>query len=326
MSILFVGGEPGDFDGCSMPVVTTAGTFRSTYARCAMGGFGGQRAVVTIASTADVWVAHRRYWEGYNSGDVTEYPLVEFSDNGGARYRVAFKGSLSQYKLQYLSGGSWNDYATYAASALPSATIAAYTVRLTVHSSTGFFGLYVEGLLVASYTGNTTISGAVSGVTQVGLASSASSSSNEHFVSEVIVADEDIRNLSLARLSPSAAGATSNWTGAYTEIDEDTLNDTDAITSATANQESQFALTDLTSTQGSVRGVYVKARAAKGGSGPLHVQLGLRIGSTNYLSGDLSPGNAYGPLQYELTTNPATSGAWANADLNSAQLAVKSTA
>lgn len=327
MTILFVGGEQGDFHGCGMSV-DTSGTYHvSARARCALGGQNSQRATVNLASSAaDIWTHHRRYWRGFNGGDGTWFTLVEFGDAVGSRYRVAWRGSTSTYQLEYLSGGTtWTSYASYAAAALPSGGAVTYDTRLTV-SASGFFGLYIDGLLVASFTGNTTISAAVSGVTNVAFVAAANDGTTtyQHWLSEFIVADEDIRGLFVNRLSPSAAGATSDWTGSYTEIDDITRDDSDNISSATANQETQVALSDLSGTVGTVRGVYVKVRAAKGPTGPQGIQVGLRIGSTNYLSGTLTPIGVYMPLQYEMATNPATSAAWTVSDLNSAQLAVKS--
>ena len=69
----------------------------------------------------------------------------------------------------------------------------------------------------------------------------------------------------MASLAPSAAGDTNTWdSGAYTDIDEIVLDDTDMLKSGTAAQEFNCNLTDLPAGDFDVAGVKVTARAVKG--------------------------------------------------------------
>jgi hypothetical protein len=56
--------------------------------------------------------------------------------------------------------------------------------------------------------------------------------------------------------------------------------------------------------------------------GPAHLQLTLRIAGTNYYSSSLAPAASLGRAPYVWLTNPATSAAFAPADLGSSNLQI----
>ena len=146
-------------------------------------------------------------------------------------------------------------------------------------------------------------------------------------VSEIILADEDTRHfIGVASLAPSAAGDTNTWdSGAYTDIDEIVLDDTDMLKSGTAAQEFNCNLTDLPAGDFDVAGVKVTARAVKGASGPTKLGLGVRTGATdNTVDNALT--TALASYDRLMTQNPVTSAAWTIAQVNALQACLKSVA
>lgn len=143
------------------------------------------------------------------------------------------------------------------------------------------------------------------------------------FWSEIIVATEDTRNLSVATLVPNSQGAHSEWTGDYTSIDEISESVADTISSATSNQLQTFGLSDLLETSDVVKAVIVSAKALVGETGPQNIQLMLRTNDTDYVSETKSLGGSYTTVQNIWTTNPS-GGSWSKEDVNSLEAGIKS--
>ena len=102
------------------------------------------------------------------------------------------------------------------------------------------------------------------------------------YVSEVIVADEDVRQfVGLRTHGPSAAGTTNTWSNnAYTNVNPTTINDANAEYTNTAAQDAQHNLDDLPSGIFQVRAVKISVRAMHtAGSTATAVALGIKNGA-----------------------------------------------
>jgi hypothetical protein len=150
-----------------------------------------------------------------------------------------------------------------------------------------------------------------------------------HFVSEYIHADEPTVGFRVAQLTVDGAGTTNEWTGAYTDVNASgDPDDSTFIESDAADEVQQFTLSDLSATaQGdTIEKLTITARALETDEAPNNLQIGVRTNSTDYFSANIGVlTGTFVDYEYELTTNPDTTSPWTPAEINSLELAVKST-
>ncbi len=196
--------------------------------------------------------------------------------------------------------------------------------RLDVHftgfnSGSGTVDLFLNGstLPILAYAGSLTVSGytTLDCARMIGTLQFGDGIGNA--VSEILIASEDTRTfLGVSSLAPSGAGDTNTFTtGAYTDIDEIVLDDADMLTSDTAAQVFNCALTDLLAGTFAIRGVQVTVRAAKGSSGPSTLGIGIKTGGT---ANTANQALDTALLNYKrlMLTNPVTSNAFTVTEVN----------
>ena len=195
-----------------------------------------------------------------------------------------------------------------------------------VNSASGSLKLYIAGTELID-SGTIDLSGTTSLKNFRFYGMTSGPSTNNIYVSQVIVADEPTIGMRLGSYHPSGAGATSSWTGDYSSIDETVYSDADFILSATANQVSTFAQTGPALTGYVVRAVGVSTRSKCGVGGPQNLRHALRSASTNYFSSaDIALDVGYESQLTIWETDPATSAAWVNTATSTLQPGVKSIA
>lgn len=316
----FVGGEDHDFTkigNCTVDTATTAAR-RTANARCAL--------KITASSLTDGWggtfsAPISSFWftaRGYNSFTPSNQSsdLITLNDTAGNR-RLLFRCANGVYTLaRRTAAGTLTTLATTTVTP-PTGSIVKYDICVTGFGNAGSVQVYADGTPLINYSGDlagdatTSLNGFVIGV----MGSSGSVS-----WSEVICSDADTRSMSLVTLAPSANGNAFNWdSGSFSTVNEVTLDDATLMSSATAGQLAQFAISSagITGTP-AVKAVVISARAAKGGTGPQNAKLNVRTGGANYLTGATALPAALGRLQGVFATNPATSGPWAYSDLTAA--------
>ena len=129
-------------------------------------------------------------------------------------------------------------------------------------------------------------------------------------------------------LLPSADGATVDWTASagadYTTVDEALQNgDTDYISSSTANQVDTFAMGNLATTAGTIKGVQYLLMARKDDAGSRSVAPVARPVSTDRVGTTASVGDSYAYVREIAELNPEDSAAWEIADINGMEYGVK---
>lgn len=94
----------------------------------------------------------------------------------------------------------------------------------------------------------------------------------------------------VAKIKPSGAGANSGFSGAYTDIDDTTINDADFISAATAGLKSTFAYSNLpTVPAGSAAGdVFLYTRAKNDGAAPVNMHTVIRQSGADTASGNVA--------------------------------------
>lgn len=330
MGILFCGGEIEDFSILgTVSATTTTSRFRSAYARIALepagGGLSTNNAKASFASSSQFWATFRL---STATSFTANSSFVVFSIGGAARLRLRLTSSStgSTFFVDKYDGTTGTTLAT-STGTLATSTLYRFDVAVS-YGAAGRVRVWLDGTLALDTgTIDTTVSGATA-LDGVHFAAMSTTTSTTMFISEVIVADEDTRPLSLKTLAPNATGDSSQWTGAYTDVDETTASDTDVLSSATAGQVTNMECTGMPAGASglAVRAVKVVASALRGTSGPQKLALGVKSGSTSGYSADLTLDTGYTTVSNTWTVNPATSAAFTGAEIDSLKLAVKSVA
>ena len=151
-------------------------------------------------------------------------------------------------------------------------------MQLSGYGASPVVNVYLNGVLLISYSGALSITG----VSNFDSIFAHYINSFAVYVSEVIVADEDIRQfVGLRTHGPSAVGTTNTWSNnAYTNVNPTTINDANAEYTNTAAQDAQHNLDDLPSGIFQVRAVKISVRAMHtAGSTATAVALGIKNGA-----------------------------------------------
>lgn len=332
MTILAGGGEHEAFSWPSTQPAssnwsTTTALYDSNYCSGAITLSGTTMyANLELATTgqSEVWVHFQEYYSTTNAG--SNVPLVTLFNASDVGVLRLYQVSSSSRKLQYWNGTAWTDIGS--AYTQTSGARVSIDIHCKIDDTVGIFELYVDSVLKASMTGDTNVFTG-SEVSYVQFAPTHSTNTANQGFSQAIVATEDTRLMKLATLRPNGAGSTSSWGGAYTDVDDVGYNDdSDYITSDTADQVSTFATTDLSLTAQTLTpvGLIVSGRARRGTSGPQNIQLGLHTGGSDYFgTAEPSLGTSFNNLSQRIwDQNPNTTADWTVSDLLSLEIGVKS--
>ena len=322
MAILWCGGEDldfADFTGCSMS--TTLG-FRSSYARAGI-TLGDAAAAVSNqfsgGAVTSCWVRFYQLGNGFATNKFvglgafgTPYKGL-WVGTGTSDSKVAiWKYVTSWTKLAEESG---NHYVN---------TGLLIDVQLISYGATGTINVYANGVLAVTYTGDLSVSG-VSGFDCVMLG--AVSTNSNPIVSEIIVSDTDTRNFpGLKTLAPTSDGTTTDWTGAYTEVDEATISDADVNYTDTADKDQAFNVSNMPTGSFVIGAVKIACRATKSEDASIgKIALGYYSGSTA-VGDDQSLTTAWATYESLDLTNPVTGAAFQQSEMNDLQINVRSRA
>lgn len=326
MAILFMGGEEIDFTPFGTVGTSTAsGSFRSDFARCSLRICGGpslgNRAYGAFTrGSSGFWISARISTPTQGLIAAPGLPLIALYRGQDAILAI----TMDDDRVYHL--GVWEDQATFTvlASATSSQPVGLHKIDLQVeYGSPGVARLYVNQVLVIEYTGNGMQVG--SGVELDGFAlASPAADSSETYWSEVISAERDTRTMMLKTHAPVTTAADSEWTGTHSDIDDIGINETDGITSNTADQVAMFGVSDLLNGNLAIRGFKVSGYAARGEVGPTHIELGIRTDSTMAFSAPFALDTGWSRVGHIFEINPVTNAAWTVADINDIEIGVRS--
>ena len=344
--ILFAGGEDLDFVpigsnyGSLITVDTTAGRFRSGYARCGISLNSGLiintiAIRATFAATTAFWFTGRAWANSANGTWVANQNALVLRDAAGvARLRIRNTGSASgtaapvigPYAIEKINSvGTVTQLGvntTIGFTATPS--IANKMDVFVNYTVTGTISIYVDGTLYFTYSGDVT----TDSTTTLGMLDLAPLTYTSSFLcitwSEVLVATSDTRNLSLVTQTATANGNTHNWTGGTASDAANTSKSVGELSpqySGTAGQIDEYQITPaLPAGTFSVLSVVHKAEATVGASGPTKFDFVIRLGAVDYSSADFVPNAAWSTYMNTWDVNPATTAAWATTDIVAASI------
>ena len=324
-TILFAGGEDVDFTFIgSVSITTSAGQFRSGYARESVGAANSSTAsdpptnrflTPVVANQTVLWI-HGTNVAGLSSTTANNQMIGVYGSDGVRRLLVRQTGTNGQVKISKRdSGGTITDLVTCTVGAWP---IGGGTQKLdwfVNYAVAGEVTLYVNGTQFCDYVGDVTTN-SVTAVNQVDFAGQTSSAGINW--SEVILSTTDTRSMNILTCYPVANGTNMAWTGSFANVNGTTANDATPLTSSASNQVGEFTCPALPAGSFSVPAVTQTARLLKGASGPQTFRFIIRpsSGSTDYDNGsDLSLTTNFANYSTVWSLNPACSCSWTTADV-----------
>lgn len=317
MSILWCGGEDIDFP-FGGPVSTYATYARSGYTRLSVCSSSFIKSS-TFTGITSGWVHCSLKCLTWNTS-LGIFGLLNFDADKGIAVRTSSSNG-SKIELCKFDQGTWTSLAVESGTSFSGNGFISVDISFSSWGASTAISVYING------TGTPVIDGTYDlsslSVASLDCASVYGSGTSFLYMAEVIVADEDTRTMSLVTLAPSASGDTSDWTGAYTDIDETTLSDTDNINSNTNDQVFQCGLTNTPAGSFVVRAVKIAARASKGSSGVATLKLGVKSGSTTDVDAGQTVGTYFKTFERLMSVNPVTSSAFTAGELDSLQLTLK---
>lgn len=324
MTILFMGGEMGAFFPSGAAVVEkTGGDYDSAFSRCAINipSTADYVESADVITGTDLWMHAYMGVSDLSGSSTTNYRFRWVDGSGTEVIRLAHSYSSNTLTLQYLDNlAAWQTAGS--SISVDMRTEQHIDLHAVVNSASGSLTLYLSGTKRIEGTGLD-----LAHITDLGplrfYGGFAGLTANT-YVSQVVVADESTIGMRVLTVPVTAAGASSDWIGAYSTIDEVVYDDADYMFSDTANDVSIFAHASTIPTGYTLRAFGIGARAKCGSGGPQNLQLALRASSTTQFSSSIALDAGYTANVYVWNTNPTTTTAWVNGDFTALQLGGKS--
>lgn len=314
MTIYFMGSEVGAFTPLDAnSYEDAAGAVDTAFNRaCIRSEMSVSTArSATFSALPSAFYVHAKVYHHFN-GTAEGYTCT-LSDGTTSLFRI--KSDSNSLQMQHYIGAAWTNLGSSVAVDLSSPQ----DVDIFIDTA-GTAKLYLSGALRVTASATLT---AITGITQF---IHGPTNVNNIQIAHVVIADEPTIGWRLVTVPITGAGATTDWTGTYAEVDEMVYSDADFINSATAAQVELFAHSTAIPSGYRVQAVGVSARAKKGGSGPTKLQLALRSAGTTYFSGDKALDVGYDSYEHIWETDPATSAAFTTSAIAALQFGVKSIA
>jgi hypothetical protein len=320
MAILWCGGEDIDFP--TNPLVGLSG-FRAGYARCSLSASAGTMRSVAFGPLTSLWMSMQV--SGNNlAASVRMFGLMNSGANSGLWVGSSAASATKIALIKYY--GVTATATELAAETLNSWAAGNVTGKLDVevvnYGASAAVTVFWNGAAVIAFSGNA----AVPDMTDIDQAAqTGNSGATSTVISEVVIADQDTRAFSLVTLAPNAAGTTDNWTGAFTDVNETTVNDATVVSTNTATQDEQFNLTDLPSGAFAIKAVKEAMRAANtAGAAATDVALGINSGGSVDAGSPAGLTTAFATYERLMLVNPVTGIAFTTAEINALQVNLRS--
>lgn len=272
-AILFAGGEDIDFAFSGTTATdTTAGNFRSTYAREAIKAVNTSSAdpqsnrfqTSVFANQSTIWVHSIEQTNNATTASNGQFIGIYGSD-GVRRLLIRGTGTNGQVKISTRNtAGTITDLVTCTAGPWPAAANTKLDWYIN-YAVAGRTTLYAAGVQICDYTGDITTN-SVTAINSVDFAGATFTGQN--FWSEIIVATTDTRDMNLFTCAPQANGTTQNFTGTASSVNPTTINDANAIYTGSNNVIGAFTCPSLVAGTYTVPAVVQSVRTQIGTTGP----------------------------------------------------------
>ena len=274
-------------------------------------------------SLSQIWMGYALYVTSFGSTYTSLFYNGEFSIGYNAGNIKFYKGSIISTNVGTVSG-----------------TISTNTwhwidIKCICSTTVGVIELWVDGVQLATYSGNTSNSGA-STFSYVQIGSSLTVASglvgyiDDWCVIDATQAPNNTRlgDCKIETLVPTSNAGPNNGTASagtnYQCVDEAQYNTTDYVTiTGTSNQEELYGMGDLATPPLQVFGARLVAVSQKGDAGPSLIKP-ILVSNSHESAATAMPVLTSWNRQYGIfETDPNTSAAWTGAGINAVQAGVK---
>lgn len=145
------------------------------------------------------------------------------------------------------------------------------------------------------------------------------------YMSEIIVADEDTRLMRVKTIALNANGDNNEWTGGYSNINEEGLDTTTKIYTADVGSNFQANATGMPSGTWSVRAVRIATQSVDA-TGMLGLQMGIKTNEESYLEDTNTSSGYWKTDSMIMNTNPITNSEWTPLEIENLQIHLRSKA
>ena len=329
MSIVFAGTSVADFEVLGGDAATDSHTTASNLAPYVKEGIlmGDGRRYQSPAFPAGVTDFWASMWSK-NQGDFTAPGELRFYDTSYSTTQPVFRviengtsntGWVDPVNIQMWNGSSWTTLLSGTVSG-GSATRKKYDFEFIKHASAGAVRIYVEEVLDVEATGINTELVAWTSIDKVEVYLPSTSGADRWYVSALIVADESTLGMKFVQGVLDGDGFNTDWTGAYTDIDETGLNTADFVTTNTVGNKQSVtdSLDAVIDTGHNIIASIISLNLAANG-GTKRIGAGYRSGGTNYSGGNKLVPLGSLPFQDIAHVDPNTAVAWTPAGIEAAE-------
>ena len=204
-------------------------------------------------------------------------------------------------------------------------------IEFKIDAAVGFWVIYENGQEIARFDGKTDHNG--NNISSLNFLGDKITTTVDSFnaISQLIITDSEITiDMRLATLDIDGEGATSAWTGVFTDINDQDFDINQKITSGTANEVSTYTVTGLSakvlaSTFLNILSVNVHHYIRDNIGSPNSVQQVVRPLSTDFFSPtDSTIGPGLESSIHRFTTNPDTATNWLLTEIAALEIGAKS--
>jgi len=327
MTILFAGGELEDIEDAIglIQFESPGNAVRSDFARCSLAMNSSSSYIHIPLSTNTFWFSCQ-YSKSTQQDGVT---IFRFEDSSEKGLTVRIDENYAVYFTTW-DGSAHTDLNTPVA---PPAFIGQstpgipYKIDVNVnYSSSGFIRFYINGVLASNYIGDVTVSG-VTDLTNIHIFPYYYyGNTYQPEFSEIIIADEDTRLMSLKTLVPNAAGDVNQWNNSYDYVDDINVDVLEIIHTDTVDQDFQCAVTGMPPEGEFIcKALKINCYAADGGvSGGISLQVGIKTNGVIHLGSVENLDGYYFNYSVLYQVNPETSNRFTPAEIDALQLTIRS--
>ena len=330
------------YDGWSNNArVTIAGTDRHSTAtgnmrfQATSGGSGGNGWVgKSIGGTATTIIVG--FALNLQTNDSGTIELLSLDEGVGGTPHVSLRATTGTSTFTLSAGrGNYTELGSAVAAILDS--IWAYVeIKAVIHDTAGSIVVKVNGVTVINVSGVDTRNGGTPKVDAILFGNGRGNNSNyDFYIDDIYVLDDSgslnndfLGDVRVACIRPDGAGNSTQWTPSagsnWQNVDDEEPNDdTDYNSEGTAGDKDLYTLTALPTSAGSVAGIREITRHRKDDAGAATIRQLIRTGSTDYEGSDVVVGDNYTYAQAIRETNPNTSAAWTESEINGLEAGVK---
>ena len=324
MAILFAGSEDIDFPDKDINGISTSSSYcRTDFARACinMGGSPNYIKSPILTPFSSAWfsciISRGSYWGG------NDFSVIHFENSSNDhRIGIGSGDAVGKVCIFKYDGTTQTRLAVSSSTPLIQAVeLHKIDMQVLNYGTNGTVNVWVDNNFCVSYTGNIASGGTT--LDRLHIKTYQITGYASGYFSEIIVADEDTRLMSLKTLVPNAAGDTNEWTGAYTDVDEVVINDSDTVYTDTAEEDVQFNLTDMPAGNFEIKAVIASARIADG-LGTLDAQLGIKTNGSVNLGSTITLDSGWQTARQMWTQNPITASPFTVSEINALQAMVRS--